>query len=295
MTGHVTVMLDEVVEHLGDLAAGVIVDGTIGQGGHSEALLSRTPASVRLLGLDRDPQAVESSRARLAPFGARAKVLHRSYDELLAVLAEEGLAGVDRVVLDLGLSSVQLASDRGFSFLADAPLDMRFDPTTGPTAAELIRDLDEESLANALWELAEIRSSRRLAKLLKERAAEGRMETTKDLVEATTEVMGPRLRKIASATLPAQALRILVNRELERLDTFLADLPRTLAPGGRAAVIAFHSGEDRRVKRAFRALEATGEFTMPRRKAYKPGGEEVEDNRRARSARLRVIERRRQP
>jgi 16S rRNA (cytosine1402-N4)-methyltransferase len=187
---------------------------------------------------------------------------------------------------------VQLSSDRGFSFLGNAPLDMRFDPTKGPTAAELIRELDEESLANALWELAEIRSSRRLAKLLKQRADEGRMETTQDLVEATTEVMGPRLRKIASATLPAQALRILVNGELDRLDAFLADLPRTLLPGGRCAIISFHSGEDRRVKRAFRAYEAAGTFELPRRKAYKPGEAEVEDNRRARSARLRVIERR---
>jgi len=288
---HETVMRDEVVELLARVRSGVIVDGTLGMGGHSEALLDATPEAVRLFGLDRDPGAVESSRARLARFGARVRLFHRGYEELPDVLAGEGVDGVAGVVLDLGLSGVQLASDRGFSFSVDAPLDMRFDPTSGPTAADLIRRMPERELADALRTYGELPGSARLARRLKDAARHNRMNTTAEFAAACVEVLGQRVRKMPGPTLPAQALRILVNRELDRLDAFLGALPAVLASGGRAVVISFHSLEDRRVKRSFRDLARGGGFAALTRKPDRPGEDEVDRNRRARSARLRAVER----
>ncbi len=289
---HVTVMPDEVVELMEAVPVGVIAAGTLGMAGHSLLLLTRGPTGMRMLGMDRDMQAVESSRRILAQFADRVQVVHRGYDEIPEVLAELNIGRLSGVVLDLGLSSVQLASDRGFSFRPGQPLDMRFDPDgDDPTAAELIADMAESELAQRLWEMAEVPAARRLAKRLKERARAGKMDTTDDLVAACTEVLGPRVRKMASATLPAQALRMMVNGELDRLQRFLEAIPEILTPGGRVVILSFHSGEDRLVKFAFRHLAATGEFWMPVRKAIRPGAAEVAANRRARSAKCRVIER----
>ncbi len=288
---HVTVLLEEVAVACADIASGWVVDGTVGQGGHAEAILARTPPTVRLLGFDRDPQALEASSRRLAAFGDRFVPVHRGYESVKAVLAEMGVVAADRVVLDLGLSTTQLDSDRGFSFEGDQPLDMRFDPTEGRTAAQAIRETPENELANVLFLFGEVPASRRLARRMKEEARAGRMETTADLVRVCREVLGPNVRKMPSPVLPAQALRILVNREFERLDTFLESIPAILAPRGRVAVISFHSGEDRRVKQAFRSLAATGDFVLPRRKPISPTAEEQRFNRRSRAAHLRILQR----
>jgi len=289
---HVTVLLEEVAAACTDLASGWVVDGTVGQGGHAEAILARTPPAVRLMGLDRDPQALEASSRRLAAFGDRFVPVHRGYDAMREVLDEAGVEAVDRVVLDLGLSTTQLDSDRGFSFGGgEQPLDMRFDPTEGRTAAEVIHHITEGELANVLFLFGEVPASRRLAKRLKEESRVHRMETTADLVRVCHEVLGQNVRKMPSPVLPAQALRILVNREFERLDTFLSDIPTFLAPGGRIAVISFHSGEDRRVKQAFRTLAASKQFVLPHRKPLSPSAEEQRRNRRSRAAHLRVLER----
>lgn len=288
---HVTVMPDEVVDLLATVPGGVVADGTLGLAGHGRRLLVRRK-DIDLLGLDRDARAIEASGDVLAPFVGRFRLLHRGYEELAAVLAELAIERLSGVVLDLGLSSVQLASDRGFSFRPGQPLDMRFDPDgDDPTAADLIADLPEDVLARNLWELAEVPASRRLARRMKERARAGRMQTTDDLVAACTEVLGPRVRKMASATLPAQALRMMVNAELNRLSRFLDTVPDLLVPGGRIVILSFHSGEDRLVKLRFRSLAATGAFVLPFRKAMRPGPAEVADNRRARSAKCRVLER----
>jgi 16S rRNA (cytosine1402-N4)-methyltransferase len=289
---HVSVMLDEVVEAFANLQSGLLVDGTTGMAGHLYALLQRTPPAVKAIGLDRDPSALQTAGARLLPFGDRVKLIHSGYEDLPAILADLAMGQAAAILLDLGLSSVQLASDRGFSFRPGQPLDMRFDPTSnGPTAADLLRTMPEAELANRLWELAEVPASRRLAKMFKERARAGRMNTTDDFVSACHGVLGPRVRKMASATLPAQALRMMTNGELDRLGRFLEAVPEVLAPNGRLAVIAFHSGEDRMVKQAFRSLAATGAFVLPVRKALKPGQQEILDNRRSRSARLRLLDR----
>jgi 16S rRNA (cytosine1402-N4)-methyltransferase len=199
---------------------------------------------------------------------------------------------VSGVNLDLGVSSDQLSSERGFSFRLGQPLDMRFNPEGGDlSAAEVIANIDQKELAKQLWELAEVPAAERLAKRMKEASRQGLMETTDDLVAVCNEVLGPRIRKISSATLPFQALRIMTNRELERLDSFLESAPGLLAKGGRIAILSFHSVEDRMVKFAFRRLAETGDFKMPFRKAMKPSREEILSNRRSRSAKLRVLER----
>ncbi len=289
---HASVMLAEVSDALADLEEGVIVDGTVGMGGHSEALLRRTGAGVRLLALDRDPTAIAAAQARLAPFAGRVRFFHRGYEETPDVLREAGEACANRVLLDLGLSSAQLESDRGFSVRADAPLDMRFDSAgPGETAADVLRRVTEAELASRLAEIGQVPAARRLARTLKTRARAGRMRTMGEFREACHEVLGPRVRRMDSAILPAMVLRILVNRELDRLATFLAALPAVLAPGGKAAILCFHSGEDRLVKRAFRSLAATRGWAVPFAKGVKPGAAEVSTNPRARAARMRLIER----
>jgi 16S rRNA (cytosine1402-N4)-methyltransferase len=290
---HVSVMLGEVVGFLGQLTSGVIVDGTVGQGGHSEALLEATPAAVKVVGFDRDPQAVEYSRTRLERFGSRFTAFHCGYDGAAQKLASAGIGPVTGALLDLGLSSTQLGSERGFSFSMgdDQPLDMRFDSSEGPTAADVIRTTSMKELADKFKEFAQVPMSGRLARILKEESGKNRMETMGQFVGVCHQIYGTRIRKISSPTLPAQALRMMVNLELERLEKFFADLPLLLAPGGRLVAISFHSGEDRIVKHSMRALVAAGGFELPFRKAIIPGDQETYENARARSAKLRVLDR----
>ncbi len=289
---HASVMLAEVTDALGDLDEGVIVDGTVGMGGHAEALLLRTGPGVRLLAMDRDKEALQAARQRLAPFAKRVRFFHCGYEETAKVLREAGERVAHRVLLDLGLSSAQLDSDRGFSVQRDGLLDMRFD-STGPdeTAANLLRRVSEADLARSLAQIGQVPAARRLARVLKERARQGRMRTMGEFRAACHEVLGPRIRRMDSAILPAMVLRILVNHELERLEAFLDALPQVLAPGGKVAVLCYHSGEDRLVKRAFRALAGTRRWTILFPRGLQASAAELQKNPRARAARMRVIER----
>src|SRR5258705_13872126 len=255
---HEPVMVAEVLAHLDPSRGGVFVDCTVGLGGHARAVL--TGGASRLIGLDRDPAAVAAARTALREFGSRAEAVHADYRRLNAVLDERGVTKVDGVLVDLGVSSMQLdAPGRGFSFRQDAPLDMRMDTTAGPTAAEAIREVDERTLADVIYEFGEERHSRRVARAIVAARERVPIETTGQLAEIVRRAI-PRkgYTRIDPATRTFQAIRIWVNRELEGLDVFLGDAARRLAANGRLAGITFHSLEDRIAKHTLRALQAEG-------------------------------------
>jgi len=282
--------VDEVALLLRPREGGWVIDGTVGMGGHAEAMLEGSGADVRLLGLDLDPEALQQAGARLARFGERARLIHASFADLSTVAAEHGVAAARAVLLDLGISSWQLeASGRGFSFQRDEPLDMRLDPTGGEPAAALLNRLPEAELARILHEYGEERFARRIARSIVHRRP---LATTGDLVAAVRAAV-PRQawpRRLHVATRTFQAVRMAVNDEPGALRRALEDGPRLLARGGRLGVIAFHSGEDRMVKHTFRSLEAAG-FAALEPSPLEPGDDEVRANPRARSAKLRVLER----
>jgi 16S rRNA (cytosine1402-N4)-methyltransferase len=307
---HIPVLLEEVLEALAPRRGGLFVDCTVGMGGHSEAILDAGP-EARVIGLDRDAESLDLARARLARFGERFLAVHSDYRDLTEVLARhapgEHAAGI---LADLGVSSHQLEeASRGFSFSHDGPLDMRMDRSTGSTAADLVNRLPEGELADLIYEYGEERASRRIARAIGRAREVARIETTARLAEIVARASGvPRHKqRVHPATRTFQALRIAVNRELDRLDEFLRDAVGALrAPGGRLAVIAFHSLEDRIVKRGLKVL--SGQCVCPPRipvcgcgarrlvrvvtpKPIVPSEREVEANPRARSARLRVAER----
>jgi len=290
---HLPVLADEVTFLLRPRHGGWVVDGTIGMGGHAERLLEAGGESTRVLGIDRDPEAIERARRRLARFDDRVRLRHGSFRDMGAHAKEAGVSQAASVLLDLGLSSYQLdASGRGFTFQKDEPLDMRFDPTGGPDAADLLADASEAELARILFEYGEERHARRIAKRIVERRRRSRLTITADLVEAVKAGV-PRAawsRRTHVATRTFQALRMAVNEEPEALLQALAEAPALLERGGRLGVISFHSGEDRAVKRAFRALDARG-FAVLEHPPVVPGDDEVHGNPRARSAKLRVLER----
>ena len=281
---------------------GVYIDGTVGGGGHAEAILESSAPDGRLLGLDRDPGALEAAGERLARFGGRAVLRHGSFARLAALA--EGFAPADGVLLDLGLSSLQLADPaRGFAFSREGPLDMRFDPTApGPTAADLVNGLPVKELAALLYRYGEERQAGRIAEAI---VAARPLETTRQLAEVIERAVGRRGR-IHPATRTFQALRIAVNKELEALEAALPQAVDLLRPGGRLVVISFHSLEDRIVKRFLRRESRdcicppetpvctcghTAQLRLLTRKPVRPDPEEVERNPRARSARLRAAER----
>jgi 16S rRNA (cytosine1402-N4)-methyltransferase len=286
---HVSVMLDEVLTALAPKSGGLYVDVTVGGAGHAAALLERTPGA-RLVAFDRDPVAVEVARSRLAPFGERATVVHGSFADVEAWLARADLLGVDGVLADLGVSSPQLdEASRGMSFRMEGPLDMRMDTTSGETALEMIERLDQDELADAIYQLGEERRSRRVARCVKQALEAGELHTTLDLRRAVVRAVGPqRIGGVDPATRTFQALRILVNGELTQLETLLAALPRVVKPNGVAALISFHSLEDRLVKRAF------ADSAVWERQTKKPvtaSDAELAANPRSRSAKLRAARR----
>ena len=290
---HEPVMVAEVLEHLEPARGGIFVDCTVGMGGHARALLEG--GASRLIGCDRDPAALDQARLALGGFGDRVELVHSDYRRLADVLDERGIAAVDGVLADLGVSSMQLdAPGRGFSFRRDEPLDMRMDTTQGPTAAEAIRDADERTLADVIYGFGEERHSRRVARAIVAARARGAIETTGQFADIVRRAI-PRKghTRIDPATRTFQAIRIWINRELDGLDRFLGDAASRLAPGGRMAVITFHSLEDRIVKHTLRAMQAEGTvgITVRTRRPVVPGDAEVERNPRARSAKLRAIER----
>ncbi|MGH9411053.1 MAG: 16S rRNA (cytosine(1402)-N(4))-methyltransferase RsmH, partial [Vicinamibacterales bacterium] len=256
---HEPVMVPEVIGLLAPAHGGLFVDCTVGLGGHSRALLEA--GAERVLGLDRDPAALATAAEALAPFAHRVELVHADYRELDRVLDERGIARVAGALADLGVSSMQLDSEgRGFSFRRDEPLDMRMDPTAGPTAADLLRDVDERELADVIFRFGEERFSRRVARAIVTMRREEPIATTGRLAAIVRRAVphGGRQR-IDPATRTFQALRIWVNGELDGLDRFLERAVRRLRAGARLAVITFHSLEDRIVKHTFRALERADE------------------------------------
>ena len=289
-------MVAEVLEHLEPARGGVFVDCTVGLGGHTRALVEG--GATRVIGFDRDPAALEHARTALAEYGGRIELVHSDYRRLANELDARGITAVDGVLADLGVSSMQLdAPGRGFSFRRDDALDMRMDTSSGPTAAESIQSADERALADVIYELGEERHARRIARAIVLARGRGAIETTGQLADIVRRAI-PRkgYSRIDPATRTFQAIRIWVNRELEGLDTFLADAAQRLAPGGRMAVISFHSLEDRVVKHTLRGLQAAGEIglTVRTKRPVVPSETEVERNPRARSAKLRAAERIRQ-
>jgi 16S rRNA (cytosine1402-N4)-methyltransferase len=289
---HEPVMLAETTALLEPSRGGLFVDCTVGLGGHARALLN--DGASRLIGLDRDTDALRIAQAALAPWGDRVELVHSDYRELRAVLESRSIDGIDGGLADLGVSSMQLDGEgRGFSFRRDEPLDMRMDRTAGPTAADLLADVDEEELANVIYQYGEERFSRRIARRIVEARGTAPIATTGQLAGIVRRAV-PRkgYQRIDPATRTFQALRIWVNRELDGLDAFLIDASRVLRAGARLAVITFHSLEDRIVKHVFRALAAGGNAVrVLTRKPVVPREEELARNPRARSAKLRAIER----
>ena len=316
MTGqrHVPVLMQQVLEQLAPERtqgrASKWLDGTLGLAGHATAVLERAGEKAELLGLDKDRQALALAGAALSRFGTRVRLVHGSYagsvEEAKAFLG--GAAGYDGILLDLGVSSMQLDSpERGFSFMKEGPLDMRLDGSQGMSAADYLARVDEEGLKQALRELGEEREAGRMARAVLKAQAEGALKSTLDLAHVAERVLG---RRKPGETHPAtrlfQALRLAVNAELEALDAGLPALAGLLAPGGRLAVISFHSLEDRRVKDYFKR-ESTDCICPPglpecrcghraslkllTRKPLEASDEEVDENPRSRSAKLRAAER----
>jgi 16S rRNA (cytosine1402-N4)-methyltransferase len=291
MASHEPVMTVEVLSFLAPQRGGVFVDCTVGLGGHSRALLEA--GASRVIGIDRDAEALGVARDTLAPWGDRCELLQADYRDLPSLLDACGADVVDGVLVDLGVSSFQLAAaGRGFSFLRDERLDMRMDRSQGPTAADLLRDAPEEELANAIFLYGEERRSRRIARLIVRAREEDPVATTGRLAAIVRRaVPAERGRRIDPATRTFQALRIWVNRELDGLDRFLGDGTRRLRAGARMVVITFHSLEDRAVKHTFRALRESGGIEVLTKKPLRPSEAEVARNPRARSAKLRAVER----
>ena len=305
---HRSVLLDESIEALNIRPDGIYVDGTLGGGGHSEAICRRLGNGGRLIGIDRDETALAAASERLAGFGCFTAV-HGNFRDAASLLRGMGIEKADGMLFDLGVSSPQLdEASRGFSYMADAPLDMRMDAGSGATAAQLIAEADEEELARIFFQYGEERYSRRIASAIVKRRAEDPVETTGQLVEIIRSAMpAAALReKQHPAKRVFQALRSAVNDELGALEEMLATVPDMLAPGGRLAIISFHSLEDRLVKNAIRDRErgckcppelpvcVCGFVQTLRSVGRNPitaGEAELEENPRARSAKLRVAER----
>jgi 16S rRNA (cytosine1402-N4)-methyltransferase len=293
---HVSVLSQEVVAALSPVAQRLIVDCTVGLGGHTAALMEATPPDVRLLGLDVDEGNLAIARSRLERFGERVRLIRSNFARLSALLEAEGELGrVDALLADLGLSSNQIANPAfGFSFERDGPLDMRLDPRTGPSAADLVNRLSERELADLLWVQSQERHSRRIARRICEARQTSRLDSTLQLARLVMEAVSRGRRggrRLHPATKTFLALRSAVNREQESLQTLLADAPRVLRPGGRLAVISFHSMEDRPVKEGFRALAAAGVYRVLTRRPIIASEAERRSNRRCRSAKMRVAER----
>jgi 16S rRNA (cytosine1402-N4)-methyltransferase len=288
---HVPVMVEEVREMLCAHGPRVVVDATVGTGGHAEAMLGATPA--RLLGIDRDAAALEAARERLSAFGDRAILRQGDFGEIARVVHDAGFNSADAILADLGMSSFALDDpERGFSFRFDAPLDMRMDRGQKLRAYDLVNEETESDLADILHHWGEERAARRIARAIVEARRRRPVETTAELRAIVERVLGPRRRGgVHPATRTFQALRIAVNREMESLSGLLREGPELLGPRGRMAVIAYHSLEDRAVKERFRELAHSDGFGAVTRKVIKPQPAEIARNPRARSARLRCIER----
>ena len=304
---HQPVLKDETISLLEVSPGGRYIDGTLGLGGHSELLLERSSPNGKLLGIDRDPAALGISAKRLHRFASRMTLVHGNYANVAALAHEASFLDVDGILLDLGVSSMQLDdAGRGFSFMRDGPLDMRMDSTQKVSAADLVNGLSEGALADIIYRFGEEPASRRIASaIIRERALEP-IATTARLAEIVSQAKGGRTSRIHPATQTFQALRMAVNEELDGLRKGLDGALELLRPGGRLAVITFHSLEDREVKHCFKehvkreeSLPQGGAKTVGKKpfvkllnkKAIAASDQEIRMNPRARSAKLRVVER----
>jgi len=290
---HLPVLVEEVSFLLRPRRGGWVVDATVGLGGHAEALLERGAGAARLLGIDADPESLARACDRLGRFGARVLLRQGNFRRLERLARDAEVTEAETVLLDLGLSTYQLeASGRGFSFQTEEPLDMRIGPSPGPRAAEVLQGMSEAELARLLLEYGEEPHARRIARAIVRRRQRAPLTTTQDLVAVVKAAVPRRAwpRRTHVATRTFQALRIAVNDELGALAEALPQAARLLALGGRLGVISFHSGEGRVVKRAFRTL-ASGPYLLLTPSPIRPSRDEVRTNPRARSARLRIIER----
>ena len=304
---HEPIMVSEVIDLMAIKKGGVYVDGTVGSGGHAAAILAKAGTHARLLGIDRDREAIVRARERLAQQGLNATLVHGNYAALADLAQRAEFEAVNGVLLDLGVSSDQLdVAERGFSFQKDGPLDMRMDRSETKMAADLVNELAPADLADVLWRLGEEHASRRVAASIVQARRSGEIRTTGHLAEIVSRAKGGRRGKIHPATQTFQALRMAVNRELEGIEEGLEAALRLLKVGGRLAVITFHSLEDRLVKQImtrhvgrFESLQAGGRRWLGSepvckwitKKPVEPSEEEVRANPRARSAKLRVVER----
>jgi 16S rRNA (cytosine1402-N4)-methyltransferase len=302
---HIPVLAREVVDALRPRDGGRYVDGTFGAGGYSSAVLDR--AQCQVIALDRDPDAIAAGQALAERYAPRLRLIEGRFGDMAELLSAKGVDEVDGVALDLGVSSMQFdQADRGFSFRASGPLDMRME-RSGPSAADLVNEADEAELADIIWRYGEERKSRRVARAIVEARRQKPIETTGELAEIVRRAVGPQGRDESDpATRTFQALRIAVNDELGELERGLAAAEQVLTPGGRLAVVSFHSLEDRAVKQFVRAragrVPAPSRHAPPRaedraatlsdltRKPVLPSADEIAKNPRARSARLRVAE-----
>lgn len=301
---HLSVLYNDIILALNPRVRGLYIDGTLGAGGHAAGILEASAPNGELLGLDLDPQALALARQRLTEFGERAHIAQASYLEMVEQAKVLGWQQVDGIVLDLGVSSMQLdTAERGFSFLQDGPLDMRFDPSRGSSAADLLNSLDESELADIFFRYGEERLSRKIARAI---AQNRPFSATRPLADLVLKTIGKRER-IHPATRIFQALRIAVNDELGAIESVLPLAVGLLKPGGRLAVISFHSLEDRIVKTYFRresrdclcapqqpicACRHRALITEINRKPIEASPEEITLNSRARSAKLRIVEKR---
>ncbi|MCP4679939.1 MAG: 16S rRNA (cytosine(1402)-N(4))-methyltransferase RsmH [Deltaproteobacteria bacterium] len=304
---HEPVLCESVLKLISPVPGGVYCDATIGGGGHAEKMLEASAPDGRLVGIDRDPEAVSAARERLARFGERVSIFHGQFAEIEELLTKAGVSRLDGLLVDLGVSSHQLdTAARGFSFMRIGPLDMRMDQTQTETAMTLLERLSEDELADLIYRFGGERFSRRVARSIKRIEAEGRLNTTAELAIAVQRVVGRHQSGgIDPATRTFQAIRIAVNNEIGQLEELLSILPEPLATGGRAVIISFHSLEDRLVKRRFKELAepCVCPSGMPvcncpppqveylTRRAVRVGPGEMKKNSRARSSRARAVRR----
>lgn len=293
---HDPVMLGEVLDRLRPAPGHHVIDCTAGCGGHAEEILKRIGPAGKLVAIDRDPDAILACRERLGSAGGALTLVCENHRNVERIRNRLGLGGVDAVLIDCGISSAQLEDPaRGFSFHSEGPLDMRMDPTQGLMLSDFLRDTAESGLADTIFELGEERYARRIARAIKARIKSGGIRNTRELAELVARAVPPGYRhgRLNPATRTFQALRIRVNEELESLKEALSGAIACLRPGGRLAVIAFHSLEDGLVKRLFREARRAGIGEALTKKPLRPSEAEVAANPRARSARLRIFEKRR--
>ena len=287
LNAHVPVMSTETIKYLNPKSDGIYIDGTIGAGGHANQILSMLSPKGRLIGIDRDEEALKICKKRFSSFKNLVSLHHTSYDNIKKILDELGIQKVDGMLLDLGLSSLQLNSEsRGFSFKKNGRIDMRFDKNQDTTAADLIKSLSENELADIIFQFGEERRSRRISKAIKQSP---KLLTTNDIKEAIRKSTPPHHRNKTLARV-FQAIRIAVNDEIDKLIQFLKVFINYLNIGGRLVIISYHSLEDRLVKKTFRSLKEEKKVILLTKKPLTPQKSEINENYKSRSAKFRALE-----